>query len=206
MKQLTDEKIKCYTFILKERLENKTLEEIGKKLNLTRERIRQIIDDSIIRIKNKNFRKGEEIKNPIYHIWSSMKSRCNNEKSTAYKNYGGRGIKVCDKWLRFKNFKKDMYESYLIHCEEFGKKNTSIDRINNNGNYELNNCKWATKKEQGNNKRNNKSFNGENQQEASQRLGGSNMLVYSRIKLGWDIKESFTAPLHTRKLKKLYKK
>lgn len=91
----------------------------------------------------------------FYEIWRKMKVRCINLQSPNYIYYGGRGIIVCDRWLKFENFRDDMYESYLRHVEEFGEKNTSIDRFpNQKGNYEPSNCRWATNKEQARNKRN----------------------------------------------------
>jgi len=91
----------------------------------------------------------------FFRIWCEARSRCSKDYDDGYKDYGGRGIKVCERWLKFENFKDDMYQSYLKHVKEFGEKNTSIDRKNNDGNYELSNCRWATWKEQANNKRNN---------------------------------------------------
>lgn len=83
-----------------------------------------------------------------YRSWECMKSRCCNKNDPNFKNYGGRGIKVCDEWRQsFEKFIQDMGE------REDG---TSIDRIDNNGNYEPNNCRWAKIKTQQRNKRNNR--------------------------------------------------
>lgn len=89
------------------------------------------------------------IHTPEYNSWSLMKDRCLNQKSPKYHNYGGRGISVCDRWrTSFENFYADM-----------GPKPSpkhSIDRINNNGNYESGNCRWATQLEQCSNQRKNR--------------------------------------------------
>ena len=91
-------------------------------------------------------------KTRFYGIWRNMKYRCNNKNCRAYPNYGGRGISVCDRWDKFENFYEDMYESYQKHLNEYGEKQTTLDRKNNNGNYESSNCRWATYEEQLNNR------------------------------------------------------
>lgn len=92
-------------------------------------------------------------KTRIYNIWKCMKRRCYNINHISYKNYGARGIKICDRWSKFENFRDDMYQSYLEHVEKFGEKQTTIDRKECTGNYELNNCKWSTYLEQAKNRR-----------------------------------------------------
>jgi hypothetical protein len=81
-----------------------------------------------------------------YNIWQNMKNRCCNPKSTQYKWYGHRGISVCDRW-------KQSFISFLSDMGVCPSKAHSIDRINNDGNYEPGNCRWSTHKEQCNNRR-----------------------------------------------------
>lgn len=88
----------------------------------------------------------------FYKKYHNMRNRCCNNKTNGYNNYGGRGIVVCDRWLDFLTFKDDMYDLYVEHCNKHGEDNTSLERINVNGNYEPNNCKWASNEEQYNNK------------------------------------------------------
>lgn len=81
---------------------------------------------------------------PIHNIWKSIKQRCLNPNNKDYKNYGGRGITVCNRWLKFENFYKDVGNP---------PKGLTLDRINNNGNYNPNNWRWATRQQQSDNKR-----------------------------------------------------
>lgn len=82
--------------------------------------------------------------NPTYASWSNMKDRCRNPNNISFKNYGGRGINYCVRWEKFANFLEDM---------GYRPEGLSLDRINNNGNYCKENCKWSTRQEQNNNKR-----------------------------------------------------
>jgi len=83
---------------------------------------------------------------PIYRCYNSMKNRCYNINNPSYSDYGGRGIKVCERW-------KDSFNNFLVDMGERPSKDYSIDRIDNDGNYEPNNCKWSTAKEQNRNNR-----------------------------------------------------
>ena len=85
----------------------------------------------------------------FHKTWCELKYRCNNTNNP---KYGGRGIKCL--WKSFEEFRDDMYELYLEHIKKYGRKNTQIDRINNNGHYCKKNCRWATLKQQARNKRN----------------------------------------------------
>jgi hypothetical protein len=86
-----------------------------------------------------------------YSVWASMLTRCHNPKSVRFYNYGGRGISVCERWATsFENFLDDMG---FAPSPAY-----SIDRINNDGNYEPGNCRWATRKEQSNNTRFNRTL------------------------------------------------
>jgi len=87
-------------------------------------------------------------KAPEYAVWEHMKERCYRKTNTAYKNYGGRGISVCDRWRN----------SFLAFYEDMGDRPSSkhqLDRIDNNGNYEPDNCRWVTVEKNARNKRNN---------------------------------------------------
>lgn len=93
----------------------------------------------------------------IYVIWRAIKNRCSLETNSYYHRYGGRGITICDRWKNsFNSFYDDMGESYKKHVKNYGRKNTTIDRIDNDGNYEPSNCRWATCKENTNNRSNTK--------------------------------------------------
>ena len=82
----------------------------------------------------------------LYGVWEAMVARCYNVNNPQYHLYGGRGIKVCNRWRNYINFKKDMAPRPLKHF---------LDRTNNNGNYTPSNCRWVTPTQSGRNTRNN---------------------------------------------------
>lgn len=93
---------------------------------------------------HRNARRNEMT--PEYQAWRNMLGRCNGTQKHNYRYYGGRGISVCDRWL-------DSYSNFLADMGAKPSPDHSLDRIDNNGNYEPNNCQWATKKQQSDNRR-----------------------------------------------------
>lgn len=121
----------------------------------------------------------------FYRIWVGMKTRTTNKNHTWYKHYGGKGITITPKWLKFEGFLEDMFESYLDHVQLYGITDTSLDRIDGNGNYSKDNCKWATKTEQSRNSASNiyVEVNGEKRQlaELAEESGIAYQTLYARV-------------------------
>lgn len=123
---------------------------------------------------------------PEYKAWREMIDRCNNPNSKSYSSYGGRGIRVCERWSKFESFYADI-----------GKRPScsfSIDRIDNNGNYCPANCRWATSKEQGNNRRTNRLLTiGDETKTLAQWSSVSSTMprtIAARLSRGWSTREA----------------
>lgn len=128
----------------------------------------------------------------IHRIWHSMYCRCYYKTTNQYKNYGGRGIKVCDEWKHLEGFIK----FYNWAMQNGYKDNLTLDRIDVNGNYEPNNCRWITKKEQSNNRTNNVlyEFNGETKtsKQWCDQYGICQTTFIDRLKRGWTLEQALT--------------
>ena len=134
---------------------------------------------------------GEANKTYEYRIWNAMKRRCDTPSCVGYPNYGGRGIRVCDRWV----------ESYQHFLDDMGRANgRSIERIDNDGPYSPENCKWVDWVTQANNKRNNHrfEFNGESLTlpQWSRKTGIKRSTLSMRVfKSKWTIEEALTTPV-----------
>ncbi len=135
---------------------------------------------------------SEYSRHELYGTWNKMCKRCDSPENSSYKNYGARGISVCDKWRN----------SFLSFVEDMGPKPTpkhTVDRIDNNGNYCPENCRWATPKEQGRNTRKNRflTFKGNKKtiSEWAEELDISESTLRCRLdRFGWTIKKALTTP------------
>ena len=128
---------------------------------------------------------------PEYYVWNGMRRRCDTPSAKSYARYGGRGIRVCERWADFRAFLADM-----------GRRPTAmhrIERIDNDGNYEPRNCRWATPLEQARNRRNNRllTFDGKTKGLSvwAEELGLSPEALASRLRFGHTTTVAFTEPL-----------
>lgn len=129
----------------------------------------------------------------LYSIWHNMKDRCYNKNSTSYKTYGRLGVVVCEEW-------KNSFESFCDWAVSNGYKDgLTIDRIDVKGNYEPTNCRWASYKEQNNNKKNNRfiSFKGVTMtlKQWSEELNIPYHTLGNRIRSGWSVEKALTEPV-----------
>jgi hypothetical protein len=121
---------------------------------------------------------------PTYRSWNEAVGRCTRPTNKRWNRYGGRGITVCDRWLVFENFLADMGER---------PPGTSLDRINNDGNYEPGNCRWATPIQQQNNRSDTRRLS-VTLAELSRIIGMSRRLLWRRLNDGWSVEKAAMAP------------
>jgi hypothetical protein len=131
-----------------------------------------------------------ETKTRLHRIWIGMKNRCNNPKTKDHKNYGGRGIIVCEEW-------KNSYQNFRDWANANGYSDSlSIDRIDNDKGYSPNNCRWVSQKYQTNNRRSNHLITFNNVTKTvtqwEEFLGFPRNLVFNRLALGWSVERSLT--------------
>lgn len=130
---------------------------------------------------------------PLYKVWQGMVKRCTNPNDRNFHKYGGRGIRVCDRWESFESFYADMSDGYAAGL--------TLDRINVNGHYEPGNCRWATQTEQQRNRTNNKlvTYEGSTKvlAEWCDQLGIPYKTVARRLNDGWSVERAFNAPVRT---------
>lgn len=151
-----------------------------------------------MKIKTKKYDKHGKKDTRIYHIWASMLQRCNNPNNISYPLYGKKGISVCEDWKYFINFNEwAMSNGY--------KEDLSIDRIDSNGNYEPNNCRWVSMKVQQNNRNNNIKLTYGNEtgnlQFWSKRTGIPVATLRSRCYYGWETERILNQSKHPRQKK-----
>jgi hypothetical protein len=137
-----------------------------------------------------------------YQSWLNMFARCTDPESKNFKNYGARGITICDRWNEFKNFMLDMgRKPHPRH---------TIERDDVNGNYEPANCRWIARKDQGRNKRNSVFVTYQGKRllliDLVEDLGLSRSIVYGRLKAGWTLAQAIALPLSVTKPRGPHKK
>lgn len=145
------------------------------------------------KLENKKYLKNYRHKHytGIYGSWYAMKQRCDNPNHKQYQDYGGRGISYLSTWKTFEGFKLDMAKGYKIGL--------TIDRIDNAKSYSVENCRWATRKEQNNNKRNNIHYSYKgitlNLTQWAQKLDLKCHTLLARHRAGWSIERMLTSRL-----------
>ena len=144
-------------------------------------------------VKNPNYKHGDSLTR-LYRVWNHLRQRCNNPSDARFHDYGGRGIRVCKEWNEFINFKKWAISNGY-------KDNLTIERIDNDGNYCPENCRWATNIEQCNNRRSNRTITVDgitkNEKEWADFLGIPSYVLRTRLHRGMSEEDAIKTPVRT---------
>lgn len=136
----------------------------------------------------------------LYTTWNNMKQRCSNAARRDFPAYGGRGITVCDEW------QKSFWAFYHWAMASGYEPHLTLDRIETDGPYCPENCRWATKKDQANNRRTNRFLTHEGRTQSMKQwadeLGMDHTTLWRRLAYGWPVERALTEPVHTEKRKK----
>ena len=154
---------------------------------------KQISSDILAKV---NVKCDGRSKTRLYRIWVSMIKRCQYSKQDSFERYGGRGITVCQEWQDFDTF------AFWARASGYGEK-LSIDRIDVNGNYCPENCRWATAKEQQRNTRYNRNIEYDGRMQSvsawAEELGINVVTLFGRLYRGWPVERALTEPVHAEK-------
>lgn len=136
---------------------------------------------------------NERLKKPAYRVWAGMKNRCTNPNAEMFPFYGGRGIRVCEEWAA-------SYDAFMRDMGPRPSRNHSIDRIDTNGDYCPENCRWVTNAEQQRNRTDNRFITHANETRCLQEWGEVTGLkpnsIRYRIEHGWTVEEALFTPIH----------
>lgn len=142
-----------------------------------------------------NYKHGGK-KERLYAVWGTMRRRCQDENHKDFANYGGRGIEVCQEWQDYEEFRKWAFANG--YDPNAPKQKCTIDRIDVNGNYEPDNCRWVSAKVQQNNRRNNRVLTYDNETntlaEWNRKCGFPKDLIAKRLNAGWTLERAITTP------------
>jgi hypothetical protein len=137
------------------------------------------------------------MKHPLYKTWCEMRYRCENPNKWQYKYYGALGVKVCERWQRFWNFIEDMGERPKGH---------TLDRIDRNGDYTPENCRWADKITQANNTRFNRLLEIDREVKTMSQWSAIWHVpvgtIWRRLELGWDVEDAIKRTVRKHKIYK----
>lgn len=143
-------------------------------------------------VKNLDFELHGEFGTRLYRIWGNMKQRCQNVTDKNYPGYGGRGVNVCNDWQEYRSFAK--WAKTHGYSDQM-----TINRIDNDGNYEPSNCEWTTPKQQANNTRRNHmiTYLGKTKtlQQWSEEVGIQSATIRHRLKKKWDVQSALNTPV-----------